>query len=137
MRGLTINKKEVDYIVLGIIIALTIFGLLALSSASLHLGNNNFEDSYYYLRHQLLYGLLPGIIGFIIAYRIQCESYRKIALPLIIGNMALLFLIFTPLGVTLGGAGRWITIGGLTFQPGEFLKISLVIYLAAWLSGNQ
>jgi cell division protein FtsW len=43
-------------------------------------------------------------------------------------------LVFTPLGFTAKGATRWLELGPLTFQPAEFLKLSLVMYLASWLA---
>jgi cell division protein FtsW len=64
-------------------------------------------------------------------------NYKKAAVPLFILNLFLLLLIFTPLKVSSGGADRWLQLGPLVFQPSELLKIFFVIYLAAWLSGDE
>lgn len=124
-----------DYILLSIIIILIIFGLIFLASVSSPLGKNEFNDSYYYLKRQILYGFLPGLIGFIITYLFFSEKYKKFALFFLILNIFLLVLVkFSPLGVKAGGASRWLTIGPITFQPSEILKITYILYIAAWLS---
>lgn len=137
MRRISGYAGKPDYLIILTLIFLTIFGLAMLASASSHLGKTKFGDSYYYLKHQLLYGLGFGILGFAAAYTINYRFYRKIALFLVLGSIALLFLVFTPLGIEAGGAERWLKIGPIIFQPAELLKITFVLYLAAWLSGNK
>jgi cell division protein FtsW len=123
-----------DYLLLAVLFLLVIGGLVVLSSASSDLGKIKINDSYYYIKHQILYGLLPGLLGFLIAYFVPYRFYRKIALPFLLANLFLLTLVFTPLGVTTNGASRWLALGPVTFQPAEFLKISFILYLAAWFA---
>ena len=52
-------------------------------------------------------------------------------------SLVFLILIFTPLGRSSGGASRWLAIGPLIFQPSELLKITFILYLAAWLSNKK
>ncbi len=124
-----------DYLILFCLGFLLIFGLIMLSSASSNLATAAFGDPYYYVKHQFLSGVLPGVIGFLIASKIYYGKYRspKITIPFLIVTIILLGLVFTPFGFTAKGATRWITLGPLTFQPAELLKISLVLYLAGWL----
>jgi cell division protein FtsW len=112
-------------------------GLVVLSTASSNLGEVKFGDSYYYLKHQILYGLTLGIIGFLLASRLDYRQLKKAAFPLLIVSIGFLVLVFTPLGVSGGGATRWIGFGPAIFQPGELLKITYIMYLAAWLSGAK
>ncbi len=126
-----------DYIFISCIAILVVFGLLMLSSASSDLGKMQFNDTYYYLKHQLFYGLSFGIIGFLFATFINYRFWRKLALPLLFVSLGLLILVFTPLGSPHGGATRSIDIGSLSFQPAEFLKFTFIIYLAAWLSSKN
>ncbi len=123
-----------DYLILFCFAFLVIFGLVTLASASSHLGQTKFNDSLYYLKHQMLYGLSVGLIGFFAAYKIHYRRYEKIAVFLLILSIAALVLVFTPLGFKAGGAERWVQIGPITFQPAELLKITFVLYLAAWLA---
>lgn len=126
-----------DYFLMALVFILTVFGLMMLSSAGSELGKINFDDSYYYLKHQIYNGLIVGGIGFIVASKIRYQIYKRAALPLLIGTFALLTLVFTNLGVTAGGATRWVAIGPVTFQPSEILKLTFIIYLAAWLSNEK
>lgn len=123
-----------DYLLLAVIFLLVLGGLAILSSASSDLGNIRYGDSYYYIKHQIFHGLVPGLVGFLVAYFVPYRFYRKIALPFLLANLFLLTLVFTQLGVTAGGASRWLTLGPITFQPAEFLKISFIVYLAAWFA---
>ncbi|MCX6702942.1 MAG: FtsW/RodA/SpoVE family cell cycle protein, partial [Candidatus Wolfebacteria bacterium] len=65
---------------------------------------------------------------------IYYRYFQKFAVFILIANLFLLILIFTPLGFSHAGASRWIDIGGFTLQPAELLKFSFLIYIAAWLS---
>lgn len=107
-----------------------------LTSASSDLGQFKFQDSYFYLKHQLLYGLTVGAIGFWFASKFYYRHYQKLAVLFLMASLVTLVLVFTSMGVVSGGASRWIKIGLVTFQPSELLKISFIIYLASWL-GNK
>jgi len=112
---------------------LVIFGLVMLSSAGVVEGQNKFGSPYYYLMHQFLYGALPGAVIFLLFSRINYKFWKKIALPLLILVIALLVLVFVPgIGYSVKGAQRWVGFKFLSFQPSEFLKLALIIYLAAW-----
>jgi cell division protein FtsW len=130
-----INRGQPDYYLFGLIFILTIFGLIILNSASSSLAQQKFGDSYYYFKRQILYGFLPGILGFLFTYFFSYKNYKKIALILLLLNIILLILVkFSPLGLSLGGSSRWLKIGPISFQPSEFLKITYILYIAAWLS---
>lgn len=125
-----------DYLILFCLAFLVIFGLVTLASASSNLGQNKFSDSFYYLKHQIFYGLSVGLVGFLAAYKVNYRNYQKIAFILLLISIAVLILVFTPLGFKAGGAERWVKLGPVTFQPAEFLKITFILYLAAWLAGR-
>ncbi len=126
-----------DYIFIFCVAILVVFGLVMLSSASSDLGKIKFNDTYYYLKHQLLYGLSLGVVGFLAGLFINYRVWRKLAPIILLASLGLLILVFTPLGFSHGGATRWIDIGPLSFQPSEFIKFTFIIYLAAWLSSKH
>lgn len=132
----TSSKKghRPDYFLLALIAALLVFGIVMLASASSDLGQTQFNDSYYYLKHQLIFGLLPGLAGFFLGYTINYQRLKKFAFPLLLLSIAALALVFTPFGVAANGASRWLRLGPVSFQPAELLKFSFIFYLAAWLS---
>jgi cell division protein FtsW len=119
------REKSPDYVVVLSTFFLVIFGLIMLTSASSDLGQAKFGDSYFYLKHQLLYGLTIGIAGFVIASKFYYRHYQKLATAFLLASIALLILVFTPLGVTSGGATRWIN------------KITFIVYIASWLSNKS
>jgi cell division protein FtsW len=114
---------------------LVIFGLVMLSSAGVIEGQKKYDSPYYFLTHQFLYGVLPGTALFLLFSRINYRFWKKVALPLLLVSVGLLVLVFVPnIGYSFKGARRWINFKFFSFQPSEFLKLSLVIYLAAWFS---
>lgn len=108
-----------------------------LASASSGLDKIEFNDSYYYLKHQIFYGLSIGLLGFFITANIYYRRWEKWALVLLILSIVLLVLVFSPLGFVSGGARRWIAFGNFSFQPSEIIKFTFLIYLAAWLGKNK
>ena len=132
-----IKGHHPDYILIIAVWALAIFGLAILSSASSELGKVKFDDTYYYLKHQLFYGFLIGGVGFWLTYKIYYRRLEKLALLLLFLNIAALILVLvSPLGLKIHGAERWLKIGPISFQPGEFLKFTFIVYLAVWFGSK-
>ena len=131
------RHRNADYVIATSVLLLIIIGLVALASASSDLGKLEYNNPYHYLQRQVIYGLGFGLIGFALGYFINYKKYKKISPVLLILGIGALVLTFTPLGASSGGAARWIAIGPVTFQPSEALKLFLIMYLAAWLSGTR
>lgn len=131
------RAKRLDYILLIFAAILVILGILILSSVSATLSQEKFSYPYYFLIHQLIYGLVPGLILALLVFKISLSFLKKIALPLFLINLIILSLVFLPqFGFKYGGANRWISLGPFSLQPAEFLKITFLVYLAAWLSSR-
>ncbi len=114
-----------------------IIGLAVLSSAGIVEAQKRFGSAYYYFFHQLLYGIAPGILLAYILSKVNYKVWRKLSLVILLGALALMTLVFVShFGFGAKGAIRWLSIGGIVFQPAEILKLSLIIYLAAWFSGH-
>jgi len=126
-----------DYFLVAVIFIITVFGLAMLASASSDLGKIKFDNSYYYLQHQLLYGLTVGALGFFVGYAVYFQRWRKIAFILLLISVCALVLVFTPLGSLVNGTNRWLRFGPLSFQPAELMKLTFIMYLAAWLSNPK
>lgn len=132
------QTKNPDLVFLATVAAITVLGILILSSASALLSQSENHDSYYIIKHQLVVGILPGLVLGLIGYKIPLEFLRKIAPILLLGAMALLVMIFIPgIGFSAGGAQRWINLGVTTVQPSEVLKPIFIIYLASWLAARM
>ena len=112
-----------DYTLIILIFVIILFGLVMLSSASGVLGYEKFGDSFWYLKHQLLNGLLPGIILFLILSRIDFRTWKRFSPLLLLFSVGLLILVFIPsLGASYGKAKSWINVAGFSLQPAEIVK---------------
>jgi len=132
-----VRDSHPDYILAGSVIILLVLGILIISSVSVSLSLEKFGNTYYFLIHQLIYGLVPGIILAVLAFKIPLSFFKKWALILLLINLVLLVMVFLPVvGTSLGGATRWLSIGPIHFQPSEFLKLTFILYLAAWLTSR-
>jgi cell division protein FtsW len=131
------REHKPDYTLIIIIASILIFGIVMLASASSFIGFEKFNDSNYYLKHQLLYGLLLGIVAFLIFSKIDYHIWKKWAFPFMIINVALLLMIFIPkIGFGYGGARRWILLGPILLQPSEFFKLVFILYLSTLFAKN-
>lgn len=129
-----IKQHQPDYVFIALFAVIAIFGIVMLSSVSNAVAYQRFGDSLYYVKHQILYGLIPGIVICIAFSMINYKIWKKFAFPIYLGTIVLLLAVFVPgIGQTFGGANSWIQIGGLTFQPAEIVKLGFILYLAAWL----
>ena len=131
------RTRNPDYFLLAIFIILVIFGLAMLASASSDLGKIQFNNSYYYLEHQIVYGLLIGLVGAFIVYKTDYQRLKKISFVLLLVSVVFLIMVFTPLGTTVNSTNRWLRFGPLSFQPAELMKLTFIIYLSAWLSNTK
>lgn len=116
---------------------LVIFGLLMIYNASSVEAFQTFGDKFYYVRNQAVWaGIGFGILLFFSLFPYQ--KLRFFALPLIIFNFFTLLLVLIPgIGVKIMGARRWLNLGFFSFQPSEFLKLTLSVYLSAWLEQKR
>lgn len=131
-------KVKPDTTLFFLVLGILIFGLLMLFSVSASISREQFGNTYYYVGHQFLFGVLPGLALAIFFLKINPSLLKKWSLFFFFGNLILLAMVFLPgIGVLKGGARRWLQIGGHSFQPAEFLKIILPLYLAAWLSKKK
>lgn len=127
------QRGDLIYALLAAVLA--VFGLAMLTSATGPLGYEEHGDSFFFLKHQLLSGLLPGLVFGIAAAFVPYRLYQRFALPLMFVSVALLLLVFIPgVGTDLGTfAKSWIQLGAFTFQPAEIVKLTFLMYLAAWM----
>ncbi|MGM0438867.1 MAG: FtsW/RodA/SpoVE family cell cycle protein [Patescibacteria group bacterium] len=137
------NNEKIDIVLLisaGLIILLGFIVFTSVSMARIAATTENIEDLNlpYFLIRQFVMGVLPGVlIGFLL-YKIPLEIIKKWAPFVLLLNIIGVAMVFIPgLGLTVRGATRWISIGGISFQPSEFLKLTFIIYLASWLSSRR
>ncbi len=132
------NGHEPDKVLMITVAIIVVFGIIMLSSAtSAYAYATKAQDSYYFFKHQL-FGLTLGIIAFLILSRIDYHFWRKYALGFLFFSIVLLLLVFIPgLSAHYGKARSWINVLGFSLQPSEFVKISFLLYLSAWLESRR
>lgn len=131
-----VKPKRLDTILLSIVLILVFGGFLVFASASLGLLARTGASFGSVASSQFLFGILGGGIGLFLMSNLHYRHLRKYAFYIFLVTIGLSLLVFIPqLGMTHGGATRWLLIGGFTLQPAELLKLGFIIYLATWLSG--
>lgn len=126
-----------DKTLLFTIFALIIFGLIMIASAGVVYSQTRFGDGYYFFKHQLFYGVLPGLFILYLFQKIDYHYWKKVGVLMFAISLALLVLVFIPgIGTQIYGANRWIQLGPFSFQPSEMMKLSIILYLASWLESK-
>lgn len=129
------NKKDVMRVMI-LTFLLVSFGIFMVYSASNIWALAKFNDSFYYLRRQILFAL-TGIVGFFICYNISSSFLKRHALKIVLFTFLLLVLVLIPgIGVERNGSRSWFGIGSFAVQPSELFKIAIVIYSASFISNN-
>ncbi len=140
--------RRTDLLLLGIAVGLTLFGLAMIASVSvfdsyqltLRLAERGLRDAptnaFYLVRSSI--NVIVGLIGMTIAAITPYRLWERLARPLFLATILLLFAVFLPgLGNEYGTARSWLMLGGFSFQPSEFLKLTMIFYLAVWLQKKE
>jgi cell division protein FtsW len=126
-----------DLVLVVVVLALTLLGIAMVYSASGIKALDALDDPRYFLGWQSLWATL-GLIGMLVATRVDYHRYRVLALPLLVVAMALLGAVLVPgIGTTVNGAARWLRVGPVGIQPAELAKLALILYLAFWLGARR
>lgn len=129
---------SLDPVITGLAAGLTVFGLVMLLSATGPTAIARTGDSLYFVKHQLALGILPGIIGFFFFALLDYRAWKSFAFLALIVTIGLLVLVYIPgVGATYNGARGWVKFGPVSFQPSEFVKLTFLIYLAAWFEKRK
>ena len=123
------KEKSFDYGLLVIVTILVVVGLYILYSTSAYNGQNKFQDSFYYLKKQFF----ATALGFACMYAMAHIDYHiwqryatwAYVLSLVL-SLAVLFI-----GDEYNGSKRWLSFGPLSFQPSEYAKLAVILFLAS------
>ena len=128
--------QKFDFSFFIIIVILLAFGLVMLFSASYVTAKATEDDSLFYIKKQLIFTLI-GFAAMIVLSYIDYHLYmNKFILTIAIGGSIVLMLLVMVMGVTVGGAERWIEIFGIQFQPSELLKVVTIMVIAEYMHRN-
>lgn len=124
-------------IFLGIAFLVAVFNLLGLvmvlSASSVH-AHTEFGSSWHYVNRQGLWAL-AGTAVLVVVARVDYHRWRRLATPLLLASLVTLVAVLVPgIGSEVNGARRWLGTGTLTVQPSEFLKLTLLVWVADLLA---
>jgi len=126
-----------DRVLLIAALILVGFGLLMIYSSTGVLSQEKFKDTLYFVKRQTL-SILLGVTLLISASFVEITKLRRYTPLFFFASVLLLLLVFIPgVGVTAGGARRWIDLTFLRFQPVELVKLLMIIFIAGFLAKNE
>ncbi|MFH1189330.1 MAG: putative lipid II flippase FtsW [Candidatus Omnitrophota bacterium] len=130
MRSVRTSLFSIVAILVGV-------GVVMIYSASAIYAYSNMNDSLYYLKRHLTY-LGIGLVLMSIAMSLDLKRVKSLAKPLLFTSVILLVLVLIPhVGKEISGAKRWFKLGLVNFQPSEFAKIAILIYMADFISRKR
>ena len=131
IRVTAMNRKRFvgDWAMLGTVFGLILFGLLMIYSASNYTARLHMGNAFYYVERQI-FTVLLGTAAMFLMMKLDYHRLLKMALPLYGLSLLLLAAVFV-VGTASHGQKRWIYIGSIGFQPSEFAKFVLIIFLAS------
>ena len=131
------SRKRLDIILLFTVLALVGIGIVMVYSTSAIIAGDRFGDPYYFLRRQALYAAV-GFVLMLVMMFFPYEILKRFAYPILIFSVLLLMVVLVPgIGHRTGGAMRWLKILSFSFQPSEFAKLGLVVFLAYLLAKKE
>ena len=131
------GRWRFDFILLIVTLALVGFGIVMVYSTSAIMAGDRFQDPYYFLKKQAFF----AGVGFLLMIFMMFFPYtilKRLAYPILILSVLLLIAVLIPgIGYRAGGAMRWLKIQSVSFQPSEFAKLGLIIFLAYFLTKKE
>jgi len=136
-EGYFVKQKYFDIILFILVIAISIFGIIMIYSASNIWASFKFDDPFKFVKAQGIFFVF-GVIGMFVLSKIDYKIYKKKANLILLICFLLLGLVLIPgVGSVRNGSRSWFGIGGFGIQPSEFAKIGLIIYVSKYLSNNE
>lgn len=130
------QQNSAEYVVMvSVVLFLVVLGLTMVLSSSFVTSSAQGEGNPMAIGFRQIMWATIAVPGMLLISRLPKTTWKPLAPTLLLGGLALQALVvFTPLGVASGGNTNWLTLGGLTGQPSEFLKAALIIWMAGVLS---
>jgi cell division protein FtsW len=129
-KGSAATNPSYDIGLLFPVLFLVGIGIVMVYSASSAVALKKYGSDFLFLKKQAFFALI-GLVGLVICRHFPYRWYRVLTYPLL--GLALGFLIaiqFSDYGLAAGGAARWLRFGNFSFQPSEFARLALIIFLA-------
>ena len=134
MRG---RAVFVDPVTLALVLAILLFGLIMLTSASISVAGHDTGNPFYFIERQLI-AVLIGVAGGVAAFCFKCERLERLSPALLVVATLLLLAVLVPgLGERVNGGRRWLHLAGFSFQISDLARILVLIYVASYAARRQ
>lgn len=131
------RKREYDFWILFTVLVMLAMGTVMVFSASSYSAQHYQNNRYYFLIRQLLWGTV-GVISMLIFSNLDYHRIAACSPVLMLISTVLLGLVLIPgIGTVINDSRRWIDLKVTTFQPSEFTKIAVILFLSFSLSKNS
>ena len=128
------RKRRYDETLAAVILILVAVGLVVLYSTSAYNGRIKFHDPLYYVKKQG-FATLIGLLGMTVIAQIDYHKWIPLAIPGYVTAIALSVAVML-FGDEYNGSKRWLSLGPFSFQPSEFAKVAVILFLAWLVSKN-
>lgn len=106
-------------------------------SSSFILSQERTGDGLAYIKKQIIFAIV-GVVALVAATRVHYRKWMDWSLGLLVASMLMLIVVMIPgVGMKAGGAQRWLRLGFFSFQPAEFVKFALIVFVARQLARKQ
>ncbi len=128
------RKQSPDFVIFAVAMTILAIGMVMVYSASSIKSEMQFKDALYFLKRQAGWAVV-GLIGMLFLMNFDYWHLRRYAIPIVVFSFFLLAIVLVPgIGREINGARRWVGFGSYAIQPSEMAKLTLVIYLAHFLT---
>jgi cell division protein FtsW len=129
--------RSIDFSILILTIALVLFGIVMVFSASFYYAEQRYHDQYFFFKKQII-GAVVGLACMLFLTFFDYKKMAKFRYPMLIISIALLGAVLVPgVGQKLNGSARWIPLPGFNLQPVEVVKLALIVFMAANMAGKK
>jgi cell division protein FtsW len=130
-----INTKDTRSIFISVMILVAIGTLMVYSSTALMSMQKHGSGFHYLWNH--IFTVFVGVGAMVVLAKTDYRKMRPAVYILMGLSLIMILLVFVPgIGVSANGAKRWLRLWPATFQPSEFVKIVMVIFLADYMDRN-
>ena len=131
-----VRLSGVDQSLIWVAVALLVWGLVMVYSASIAMPDNpkfaRYAHTHFLLRHAMSLGVAFAVA--LLTFQVPVSTWEKLAPWLFVASLVLLILVLIPfIGKGVNGARRWISLGFMNFQPSELAKFAVLLYAADYM----
>jgi cell division protein FtsW len=127
----------IDSVFLALVLAILLFGLVMVASASISIASQDTGNPFYFLERQLLTAV-AGAVAAVLMFCCRTEHLERVSTGLLLAAVVMLFAVLVPgLGEVVNGGRRWLRVAGFTFQVSELARVLVLVYVASYAARRQ